>query len=263
MILYPNYLLISKPSDMKKIIISMALVILYFQLSAYDSIQPVYLNVVAPSGLKLRATPNLSGEVLYIIPSKSVVSLVENEQFPPKEDEVNYIKGSWVYINYEGEEGYVFDGFLSSLPVPIHEFELTQYDLDLIYPLESWMEYHNPGLSAIDTFGSQLFTKIVTSYDNGNKMMQKNTHSQYILRIEFKDARIWDVYHLLVGMLSSKEELTTFQNNALFISSRAGDIDKIRVDLQEPIAITQEANGMISLEISSTSKACNVDLTRL
>ena len=127
---------------MKKVSIIIGVIIFYITtIQANDPI-PQLLNVVAPSGLKLRATPGSDGEVLTIIPSKSVVLRIDNELYLPVEDEINYIRGEWIYVSYHGEEGYVFDGFLSRLPIPIHEFEKTQFDLDLIYPLESWMEYH-------------------------------------------------------------------------------------------------------------------------
>jgi hypothetical protein len=248
---------------MKKIIAFLAIVILYCQMPLMAAPQQDFMNVVAPSGLKLRATPGMDSEVLYIIPSKSVVQIIENELFPRVEDEISYISGSWVYVNYEGEEGYVFDGFLSDLPLPIHEFEKTQFDLDLIYPLETWMEYHHVGLMNTDTFASSLYTKVVYEYEEGNKMSQKNTSSHYTLSVELSDARIFDAYHLLTNMLSSKSEISEFTQKAVFVRNNAGIVDKIKIDIEEPILIKKLPNGNILIEIKSYSKGCTIDLTRL
>ena len=248
---------------MKKVSIIIGVIILYISTIQANDTLPTLLNVVAPSGLKLRANPGSGGEVLTIIPSKSVVLRIDNELHLPVEDEINYIRGEWIYISYLGEEGYVFDGFLSRLPIPIHEFEKTQFDLDLIYPLESWMEYHQLGTQSYDTVGSDLFTKVTHHYDNGNLMEKKNTEKYYRLKVTLHDANLWEAYHLLSIMLNSKDELTTFQNKSLFISNKEGIVDKIKIRIEDPVEIRQVAKGKVEISITSFGKGCTFDITRL
>lgn len=74
------------------------------------------LNVLAQSGLKLRAEPN-SDKTLATIPFGATVTVSEE----PSHDapfESNGIKGFWLKVKYKDKIGYVFDGLLSWLPAP-------------------------------------------------------------------------------------------------------------------------------------------------
>jgi hypothetical protein len=91
-------------------------VILFNGLHAIDNYSSnETLNVLAISGLKFRDKPE--GNVLQTIPYGSKVVTLESKNYDyPKT--VEGIKGAWVKVNFSGNVGYVFDGFLSSLPVP-------------------------------------------------------------------------------------------------------------------------------------------------
>ena len=244
------------------------MIILYFQAAftqnptSISTTELTLMNVVAPSGLKMRAQPTMDSEVLYVIPTRSAVVMMNTEMIPPVQDEVGYMKGSWVYVGYEGEEGYVFDGFLSSLPLPINEFEMTQFDLDLIYPLETYMDYHKLSPINSDTFSSDLYSKVIHEYSDGSKMIQKHTLTQYHLKVVLPETTIWEAYHLLVQMLSTRSETNSFLDAAMFIANREGLVDKIKIDLADPISITKTPQGDVMIEIVSQDQACTVDLTK-
>lgn len=75
------------------------------------------LHVLAPSGLRLRSAASSSAPVVSTIPYGAAV-------FAPWmdgtaiEEEVDSIKGHWIKAEYQGKSGYIFDGYLSSLPAP-------------------------------------------------------------------------------------------------------------------------------------------------
>ncbi len=80
------------------------------------------LNVFAPSGLSMREAPNTSSKKTKSIPYGSQVLVLENsKQFGDllelQEFEDFKIKGYWKKVVFEQETGYVFDGYLSDLPV--------------------------------------------------------------------------------------------------------------------------------------------------
>ncbi len=244
------------------------MIILYFQgVSTQNPTQDhsnesIILNVVAPSGLKMRATPAMDGEVLYVIPSRSAVVLSNNEMILPVEDEIGYMKGSWLYVQYEGQEGYVFDAFLTNLPLPIHEFEMTQFDLDLIYPLESYMDYHKSDPINTDTMSSKLYSKVIDQYEDGSRMIRKTTMTQYHLKVHMVDADIWDAYHLLIQMTSTRSEMNRLLESASFIANRNGIVDVIKLDLPDPVIIKMIPTGMVEIEIQSDNIICTEDVVR-
>ncbi|MBN8683997.1 MAG: SH3 domain-containing protein [Chitinophagales bacterium] len=77
------------------------------------------LSVFTIGGLKLRADALLSGKVLASMKlgEKVVVQEVflRNKQYSQT---IEGFAGHWVKVKYDTLEGYAFDGFLSSLPIP-------------------------------------------------------------------------------------------------------------------------------------------------
>jgi hypothetical protein len=236
---------------MKKILIALAMIILYFPLAANDSLK----TVVAPSGLKLRAMPSLEGEVIGVLPHKAVVEIITNEQYIPKEDEINYFRGSWVYVQYEDLEGYVFDGLLTDLPVPDLEFEKTQFDLELIYPLEAWVDFHQNELPISDTIDNTLYSKLIHNYSSGLRLEKKSTVHGFTLTVFIPNSKVSDAYFLLYNMLWTKEEQDTYNRNATFIKNKSGVVNKINIQLDDKIRIEENNNG-VTIEIASSQGVC-------
>lgn len=81
------------------------------------------LTVFITSGLKLREKPSSKSEVLTTIPiGKKVLikkQLLREYQHQDSFATIRLIKGHWVKVSFEGKTGYVFDGYLSSLPYPV------------------------------------------------------------------------------------------------------------------------------------------------
>jgi hypothetical protein len=79
------------------------------------------LTVLAKSGLSLRSNPNSQGKKKSTLPFGTVVT-VEAEGLKATPHQVEEfkgysIKGYWVKVKANGEEGWVFDGYLSHLKV--------------------------------------------------------------------------------------------------------------------------------------------------
>ncbi len=241
---------------MKKIILIAAMIVLYAQVGMTTN--PSMLEVTAASGLKMRVMPNLESEVLAIIPYSAKVQVVKNELSIEKSMVIDYVSGKWVEVEYDGMQGYVFDGFLSHLPMPEMEWEKTQFDLDLIHPLETWVDYHGLGYEATDTIASSSMTKIKYSYGNNSIMERMNTPQYYKTRVYVEGARIMDVYHLLNNMLKDKNERKAFSDNTLFIEGKDGQLSRIKVELENPVLIKKSEEG-VWVEIKSYSQGCTLD----
>lgn len=73
------------------------------------------LNCFAVSGLKLREAPRGKPIATVLLGEKVVV-----DALPPSEaiDTFESIEGFWLKVRCKGQIGYVFDGYLSTLPAP-------------------------------------------------------------------------------------------------------------------------------------------------
>lgn len=79
------------------------------------------LYVLAPRGLNLRATANAGSEKLLTVPYGAAVSLLE----APAGEEmlVDNLPGGMAKVRYGDQVGYMFDGYLCSLPAPVDQDE--------------------------------------------------------------------------------------------------------------------------------------------
>lgn len=78
------------------------------------------LYVLAPSGLKLRSTPD-GDNVLTNVPYGTKVKPLENRNTSTPVKVVDGITGYWAKVSFGGKTGYVFDGYLSFMPAPAAE----------------------------------------------------------------------------------------------------------------------------------------------
>jgi len=109
------------------------------------------LTVMAPSGLSLRSAPTINSRLLDVIPYGSEITVIENTFEDNPFEKFDWVEGNWVKINFEGQEGFVFDGFISKLPMPNLQFEKVEDDFDFSYAVESWLDYRFMNSQASDT----------------------------------------------------------------------------------------------------------------
>ena len=63
----------------------------------------------AKSGLRLRKTPDLNSEKILLIQNGEIVELIEEKK---EIVTINEVSGKWTKINYNGQKGWVFGGYL-------------------------------------------------------------------------------------------------------------------------------------------------------
>lgn len=106
-----------------------SIIMLSFQYSTIQSnLDKDYLFVMAPSGLKMRATPN--GKKLLIISYNAKVERLDKESYGTltvEEIKGFNISGDWVKVKYNGQIGYVFDGYLTQFVLPEKGIEYEDY----------------------------------------------------------------------------------------------------------------------------------------
>ncbi|MCU0848616.1 MAG: SH3 domain-containing protein [Spirochaetes bacterium] len=104
---------------MKKIFLLLFACLIYTGLTALAEAQSFKndstVYVFSVSGINLREEPSTTSKVLELVPYGTKLTVLETINKP---QEVDNFKGSFAKVTYRGKTGYLFDGFLSSLPAP-------------------------------------------------------------------------------------------------------------------------------------------------
>lgn len=211
--------------------------------------------IYAYSGLKLRATPGSEGEILKVIPYGDKVTVIEQSD---KKDLIEWMSGHWVKVSHDETEGYIFGGFISDFPIPEYNFEMTQNDLDLTYPLLAWAEYHYDETRPSDTLVTDNLDKVTQHLENGITVSRRDNPFDFKVVVELPDTKLEDAYNLLKSMLLTKAERYTFENKSIFIDNLDGEIDRIKVNIEYPVEIRKLANGNTKIIVTAFHRGCDI-----
>jgi len=207
------------------------------------------LQVLAPSGLKLRTSPSMDAGVITVMPHGAEVYLLEFEP-TNKVIRVDWVDGKWMKVDYEGTIGWAFDGFLTILDVPTHELEKCYEDLDLLYPVEYWVR-SNFGAEKIDTLTDEM-TFHQTKYNLPNDqllvVMEKNESAR--LDLYLQDVRVMEMYQLIESMIATRNGKKVFKESSLFIE-KEGTIKHVKIDIGSGIEIRKTYDNKVRLTIHS------------
>lgn len=224
--------------------------------SVYANHHPLQdpFKVIAFSGLKMRSNPSMDSKVIKIIPFGESVEIQERQQL---NHTVEWLEGEWIKVNYEGRTGYVLDAFLTSLPIPVNDYELSQHDADITYPLLSWVEHNYNIVSKSDTIENHNHYKIVQHFEDGIHMSRKESYHAFQVTVEIPGIRLGDAYNLTRSLLLTKLERELFEEQSLFISNSQSIVDKIKIDLDAPIEISQSSDG-VEIKVISYQQVCGL-----
>lgn len=245
-------------NKVKAIIAILFMLIFYIQTWAMKPHTPppgTTLYVTAHSGLHLRNNPSSMSKSLKVINLGESVTVLEQIDSLTLQT-IDWVSGKWLWIEHEGDKGYIFDGFLTPLNLPKYSWEKCQLDMDMIYPLEQWSET-NHLLINTDTAQGTYITKVTESYENGNKLVKINSGEIYKIELHLYNARIMDAYHLLQAMLEDKTRIKLFQDESIFIKNHE-DLTRIKINLENPIDIRKLDNDAIKISIYSQEYPCHL-----
>jgi len=212
------------------------------------------LNVMAPSGLRMRTAPQ-NGKTIKIIPYGAAITVIEEDQII--EEKIDWITGNWIKVQHEGDVGYVFDGFLSDFPAPQSSFEMNEFEMELIYPVDAWVEnrligtYQKPDTIHL---GNGRY-RTVQHFTDGKWIKEDKEHLHKV-ELHLTNTRIMDVYQILQAMFDDKYKRSTFNTRSIFIEDENGEIDQIKIQLDNLITIRRMSPDHIRLRILSSESGC-------
>lgn len=215
--------------------------------------------VTAPSGLTLREAPNLHARIIEIIPFGESLNVIIEESVEMESQRIDWIDGQWIKVSFEGEEGFVFDGFLSHLPVPVLDFELVDSDLNFTYAFMSWMDYRFTEVLAPDTIQREdEFIRVIHHFENDQQLIEKDDATFYMVDATLTNVRLTDVYHILLSMMPSKINRKYVEEQSIFIEDETGELEQIKLLLPNPVNISKRSDGTVNVKLYSNYTGCNL-----
>jgi len=242
-------------SVLSNVVSSLALLLFFSQVSWANNPEPISLSVVAFSGLKIRSTPGVEGKVLDVAAFGEKVQILEQSEL---KETIEWVTGKWIKVSYHNVEGYVFDGFLTNFPIPSYDFEMTQNDLDVSYPLLAWAENNFDEIEDSDTIERANHNKIIQYLENGILVTREDSDENFKSSLHLTDTKISDAYNLVKTMLLTKNERTVFEEKSVFISNKGEGIDRIKIDIDSPIDIKDLGDGNIKISVISFHEGCGL-----
>ncbi len=80
----------------------------------------------------------------------------------------------------------------------------------------------------------------------------------YKVKLNLKDVRIMDVYHLLKSMLNDKHEIEQFEESSLFLADEGNDLHRVKIQLENAVDIRYTSAGDVLITITSQKYECNL-----
>lgn len=236
------------------------MILFHFSLLANDQpnfIEGEELYVLAPSGLTLRAMPNKNAQSLTIVEYGSRVIVLSQPESKVHE-QIEWVEGKWLLVEYDGIQGYMFDGYLSNLDLPTYDFEFTQSDMELTYPLISWTECKYD-IENVDTLTKGNINVLKYNYNNGVVLEKVLSNSYHKIDLVLNDVRVMDAYHLLFSMLSTKNANKIFKDQSIFIEDSLGELSEVKINLESPVKIKKVGDGKVKISIVSSNYLCALE----
>ena len=244
---------------MKRLIIIPALILVFIcqGISATNPshfvnyLQGETLNVFATSGLKLRTAANLKSDVVTVIPYGEAVTVLNHfDLATAKQQRIDWIDGLWIYVGYGNFEGYVFDGYLSRLPIPDDASQFCDDCYELVNPLNNYLDAHfrvqsilgaSPEAEPTFTYEYLLEESLIVK--------RKSGETWWGIELEMLNYRMPEALNLLRSMLLSDVDKDDFEDSLLFKEDREGRVNEIQVKLyDQPISIKMNERGNVLIK---------------
>jgi hypothetical protein len=129
------------------------------------------LNVVAMDGLVVRTAPRAKSEKITVLKSGEKAIIVDTVNFHTHKDSIFGFSGHWVLIQAANDvKGYVFDAFLSKLPIAQPVFKRPS-------EVEAEYEFNGRVMNALERYANEHFKPTGCHYKYDNRHDGESSHS--------------------------------------------------------------------------------------
>ena len=206
------------------------------------------LQVIAPSGLNLRALPAMDAATLITMPHGAEVTLLEFED-SGKVSRVEWVDGKWIKVEFNGIEGWAFDGFLTILNVPSHDLEMTREYLELGRAIEMWAR-HNFYATDIDTVSTESSQTVKYELENNQFLRISDTDYTNVTELHLEGVRVMEVYQLINAMVKDRGNKEWVKEESVFFE-KGGTIHSVKINVSPKITIRKTYDDQVRVLIET------------
>ena len=161
------------------------------------------LTVNAYSGLNMRTRPDQSAKVITLTKygEKLIVTTLPTEK---NTTEINTLSGNWIKVSDGINTGYVFDGYLTRLPVVDNE-KVSRHNTSVIDIMES---YAKQQIGIVDTTyytngidGERAMSMVIYDLKGGHQYIEKGYWEGLGYELQLNHVRTCEGFQLLNNLI--------------------------------------------------------------
>lgn len=212
------------------------------------------LNVAATSGLRLRTSPNSSAGTIRVLEFGEEVIVNNTFGFDSTyQDKSGWFTGNWIIVSAGQVSGFVFDAFLSKLPLPDHENELCiESSLSFSAPVQQYITHHFPVLT--EEQGSEHREDVeqcVSYHSDGIIMIRTIGNGWFKTDITFNGYRLTEVVNVFRSMIIGDDMREEFESSLRFHKNKSGQISKVQAGSDAfPLLLEVKRDGAVTVSMT-------------
>ncbi len=223
------------------------------------------LNAVAVDGLVVRATPSTKSEKIAVLKTKEKVVVVDTVQFYAHKDSIFGFSGHWVLIRASNEvNGYVFDAFLSKLPIAQPVFDqpmdaskgTSELGGALLIALGNYTAHHFQPTSCRYEYsnrydGESHHSVSIQPFEGGHELIVHGYWEGGGAELKLSNVRPSEIYYLVHQFLGNADgQMLKFKDD---ISKRSNQSPANHFNAQHVSCVIQHLTGGCCLTIFQDS----------
>ncbi|MEL6989774.1 MAG: hypothetical protein AAGK97_18345, partial [Bacteroidota bacterium] len=147
-------------------------------------------------------------------------------------------------------EGYVFDGYLSRLPIPDDASQFCDECYELVNPLNNYLDAHFRVQSILGSAPKEE-TNFTYKYllEQSLIVKRRSGESWWGIELEMLNYRMPEALNLLRSMLVSEEDKDHFEKSLLFKEDINSNVKEIQIHMyDQPMVIKMNQDGNIVIK---------------
>ena len=206
--------------------------------------------VAATSGLRLRVQPEKSSPTIKVLDYNDRLQVVQIEsQERNLQDRIQWQDGQWIRVKAGHLSGWVFDGFVTTLPLPDEETQLCIDCSSMIQPLNEYVSAHF-GVECAEEQADTVEDLMSSTYlyDGGIQVSTTSSDGWYRSEIVFEGRRLSEIVNLLRSFSVGEQMRRDFDLSLVFHEDRQGLVSKVEVRLfPDDLVIERTPDGLIEV----------------
>lgn len=225
---------------MKKLVVILVSLI---GLQAVAQDNPKFLNVMAVNGLNMRSQPDEHARVVTKVPYGKQVELLERTEI---ELQLGWITDHWYKVRFRGREGFIFGGYLASLPTPTVETIVSLSDILPTYCFRNLKQEGSTIHATERTRNGDTLHYSLLKYSGGMEL-ELESHSDRKNTKLLLPASVQETYVLLEALLKSSGNAQLL-DELRFVKGQDGKLLRLST-ASGSISVKAVSERVVALEI--------------